>query len=405
MNNAALRNRWWVVVVSASALIVGQGPINVFAAGVFLKPVSAELGFGRGEISTAISVSNIMTALAAPLFGRFLDLYGVRRPQIVAIALFALATAAMSFLQPSFVVLLALYGIAGVVGVGQNPTGYSKVLASYFDSNRGLAMGLALAGVGLGTALMPMVSNLLIGNFGWRMGYVGLGVVIAVLALVPVALLLPEPLAKHAADKDAPPLPGMTFAEATRTPKYWALTIAFFFAATAINGSLVHVVPLLTDRGIPVGAAVSTLSAAGLALIIGRIIAGYVMDRVFAPYVALFFLGGPIIGLVILGWSLDFVSPLVGTVLLGLGIGAEIDLMSFLITRYFGIRAFGALHGLMFAIFLLGNAAGASALGWSYQLLKSYGPAFAVFELFLVIACVMFVTLGPYRYPVGATDE
>jgi MFS family permease len=393
----ALRSRWWVVFASASALVAGQGAILVFAAGVFLRPVSEELGIGRGEISTAIGVSNIMTAIAAPFFGRALDTWGVRRPLLASIALFAMATAAMALLVPSFVVVLMLYGLAGLVGAGQSPTAYSKVIASYFDHDRGLAMGLALAGVGVGTTLMPTLSNFLIGTFGWRAGYVGLGAVILLAAFVPVFLLLPEPRARTAAETTA--LPGMSFAEAIRTWRYWALAIAFFLATTTINGSLVHVVPLLTDRGVPVGAAVATMAGAGIALIVGRVIAGYIMDRVFAPYVAVAFLVGPMIGLAILGWEVQSVSPLVGTVMLGLGIGAEVDLLSFLITRYFGVRAFGALHGLMFSGVVLGNAAGAAALGWSFQLLGSYRPAFAAFEVLLVITCVLFAILGPYRYP------
>lgn len=394
--------RWWIIAASASALIVGQGPINVFAAGVFLKPVGDELGFGRGAISTAIALTNVMIAVGAPVFGWLLDRFGVRRPLLASIALFAAATAAMAGLQPSFAVLFGLYGLAGLVGVGQNPTAYSKVIASFFDRSRGLAMGLALAGVGLGTALMPSLSNLLINAFGWRVGYLGLAAVIVVLALLPVALLLPEPRASaHSAEADAP-LPGLGVKEVIATWRYWAMSLAFFLAATTINGAMVHVVPLLTDRGIPVGVAVSTIAGAGLALIVGRIIAGYVMDRVFAPYVALFFLACPIVGLAIVGFALP-VNPLIGTVLLGLGIGAEMDLMSFLITRYFGLRAFGALHGIMFSIFVLGNAAGASALGWTFQFTKSYTPAFVVFEGLLVVACILFLTLGPYRYPAGTT--
>jgi predicted MFS family arabinose efflux permease len=397
------RNRWLIVLASALALLAGQGAINVFAAGVFLKPVAQDLGFGRGEISTAIAASNIMIAIASPFFGRALDAYGVRRPLLASITFFALATASMALLTPSLIVLFSLYGIAGLVGVGQNPTAYSKVLASYFDRNRGLAMGLALAGVGLGTALMPTLSNLLISAFGWRIGYLGLGLLIVIFALGPVAFLLPEPRAKQT---DSPAeLPGMSFAQAIGTRTYWTLALTFFFAATTINGALVHVVPLLTDRGVPASTAVSTVAAAGLALIAGRVVAGYIIDLVFAPYVLLIFLVGPIVGIAILGWNLEVVSPLVGTILLGMGIGAEIDLMSFLITRYFGIRAFGALHGLMFSIFVLGNAAGAGALGWSFQLLKSYSPAFAVFEALLLAACVLVLSLGPYRYPVMATGN
>jgi MFS family permease len=394
-----VRNRWWIVVTSASALVAGQGPIGFFAAGVFLKPISQELGFGRGEISTAIAVANVMIALGAPFFGASLDVLGVRRPLLASIVLFALATAAMAMLQPPFIVVLALYGLSGLVGVGQNTTAYSKVIASYFDRDRGLAMGVALAGVGLGTAIMPALSNALILNFGWRQGYVGLAVVIIVLALLPVAAFLPEPAAKKPELASPTELPGMPFIDGIRSWRFWALAIAFFLGSTTINGMLVHVVPLLTDRGIPAGVAVSMLSGAGLALIIGRVIAGYIMDRVFAPYVAVAFLGAPILGIAILGWNPQFISPLVGTILLGLGIGAEIDLMSFLVTRYLGIRAFGALHGSMFSIFVLGNGLGAAALGWSFQLLHSYEPAFLIFEALLVVACILVVSLGPYRYP------
>ena len=393
----ATRSRWWIVFASGLGLVVGQGPILVFATGVFLKPVSEDLGFGRGEISTAIGISNVMTAISAPFFGRTLDLWGVRRPLLASIALFALATAGMAMMAPSFTVLALLYGLAGLVSAGQSPTAYSKVIASYFDRDRGLAMGLALAGVGVGTTLVPTLSNTLINAFGWRIGYVGLGAAIMLVAFIPVFLLLPEPRTRTSATTTA--LPGMSFAEAIRTWRYWALAIAFFLATTTINGSLVHVVPLLTDRGVPIDTAVATMAGAGLALIVGRVAAGYVMDRVFAPYVALAFLVGPMIGLAILGWDLQFVSPLVGTVMLGLGIGAEVDLLSFLITRYFGVRAFGALHGLMFSGVVLGNAAGAAALGWSFQLLGSYRPAFAVFEVLLVITCVLFLTLGAYPYP------
>jgi MFS family permease len=390
-------SRWLAVLASALALIASQGPISVFAAGVFMKPLGEELGLGRGEISTAISVCNIMIAAAAPVFGALLDHYGVRRPLLASIALYGLFTGAMSLLQPSFGALLLLSGLAGFAGIGQNPTGYAKVLASLFDRRRGLAMGIALAGVGFGTALMPIVSNALIANFGWREAYVGLALLVLILAFMPVALLLPEPARERHAGEEV--LPGMDLSEAIRSRKYWALAFAFFFSATGINGALVHVVPVLTDRGIPTAIAVSTMSGAGLALIVGRIMAGYVMDRVFAPYVAVFFFSGPILGLAILGWNVEGASPVVGTILLGLGLGAEADLMSFLITRYFGIRSFGVLHGFMFSFFVLGNAAGAAALGWSFQLLKSYEPGFAAFEALLLIACALLLTLGPYSYP------
>jgi len=391
------RRPWSTVVVSACGLAVGQGPINVFAAGVFIKPIADSLHLGRGSVSTAIAVSSVLTAVAAPFFGRALDERGVRRPLLTSIALFGLTTAALGLVS-SLTGLFVLYALSGLVGVGQNPTAYSKVLAAYFDRRRGLAMGLALAGVGLGTALMPALSARLISTVGWRITYACLGAVILGLAFLPVLFWLPEPARRSSGGHEG--LPGLPFADAIRSRGYWTLALAFFLTTVAINGALVHVVPLLTDRGMTASAAAGTIAAAGMALIAGRVAAGYVMDRVFAPYVAMASLLGPMAGLAVLGWNVP-VSPFVATALLGLGIGVEVDLMSFLVTRYFGLRAFGALHGLQFAALVLGNAVGASVLGWSFQLLQSYQPAFVVLELLLLVAMVLFATLGPYRYPAG----
>ena len=399
---SGMRNRWWIVVASILSLIVGQGSINVFAAGVFLKPVAQELGFGRGSISTAIGLSNVVTALALPFFGRLVDRYGVRPMLLWSIALFALATAALSQLTASATVLILLFAISGIVSTGQCPTAYSKVITEWFDRQRGLALGLALAGVGLGTALIPQLSNALVSNFGWRMGYVGLGVTIFVLAFLPVALFVREPPPRSAERHAQAAAVGISFSEAMRDRRYWATALVFFFAATTINGSIIHVVPLLTDRGIAPGAAAATLSAAGIALIGGRIVAGYLLDKIFAPYIAVFFLLCPMAGIAILGGGALGSWPVVGTILLGLGIGAEIDILSFIISRYFGIRFFGALHGFGFALALIGNAAGASMLGWFFQLAHSYTPGFAVFEVLLAAACGLMLTLGPYRYPAVA---
>ena len=394
-------NRWWTVAASMFALMVGSGPITVFAAGVFLKPVAQELGFGRGEISTAIGLSSVVIALGIPLYGRLLDLKGIRPVLLPTIVAFALANAALALLRPSTALLFVLYGVLGLTGLGQGPTAYSKVLSAWFDRRRGLALGIALAGVGLGTAIMPQFASLLLTEFGWRMGYVGLGIAVMVVGFVPVALFVREPpLARPAGSAAGEALPGMTFREAMRSWRYWALTAAFCLGATVINGSLIHVVPLLTDRGLPLSAAVAAVSASGLALICGRVFSGWCSDKLFAPWIAIVFLLCPMAGIAILGTGAG--NPVIGTVLLGAGIGAEIDLMSFIVSRYFGVRFFGSLHGFMFAFAAFGNFIGSSLLGWSFELLRSYGPAFALFELFLAIAIAIFASLGPYAYPAAA---
>ncbi len=397
------RNRWWVVCASVLGLIVGSGSINVFAFGVFLKPISEDLGLGRGVISSAAGMASIFSALASPFFGKMIDKWGIRPVMLPTIVLFAMAVASLSFLQASPTSLYVLFPLVGLASVGQTPTAYAKAVSAWFDRKRGLALGVALAGVGLGTALVPQISAFMIGRVGWRMAYVGLGVAIILLAFVPVAIFVREPAtgrdAKATSLKPQQAASGLTLSEAMKGSwRYWALMLAFFLAATAINGTLTHVVAMLTDRGLSVAMAVGALSVSGVAMIVGRVFSGYCLDKIFGPYVAIAFFLCPLAGLVLLYSGIAGFVPLLGTILLGLGIGAEFDMMAFFVSRYFGMKAYGALYGLMFGVAQIGNAVGSNIMGWSFQILHSYGPAFAVFVVALVATCLIFLLLGPYPY-------
>ena len=395
--------RWSIVAASALALVASQGPINVFAAGIFLKPISQELGFGRGDIATAIGISSLMTAIASPFFGRLVDRFGVRTPLAASIVLFAIATALLSRLPGSVFGLYAIFALTGLFAIGQTPGSYSKVVSAWFDRQRGFALGIVLAGVGVGTVVIPLICNYLIGTFGWREGYLGLAGIIILLALVPVLVFIREPgeertlgVTLGAAQQR---LSGVTVGEAVRDRRFWYLLVSFFFAVVAINGTLVHVVPLLTDRGMPLSQAIQVISASGFALIVGRLLAGWIIDRVFAPYVAIFFLVCPAIGLLILGTQPEGVRPLVGVLLLGLGIGGETDLLSYMVSRYFGLRKFGTIYGWVFTAALLGNAVGSSILGWAFQITHSYSTTLVGFSGLLAAACILTLRMGPYAYP------
>jgi len=394
------RNRWWIAAASAMALIFSSGTIQLFSASLFVKPITDELGIGRGTLSTAFGITFVLSAITTPIFGRLLDLRGVRTMMLPTITLYALSTAALGLLPASIPIVFLMYGIVGAVGIAQTPTPYGKVVSWWFDRERGLALGIALAGIGLGTIIVPQVVRFLMTNFSWRVGYFGLGCAVMIFAFIPNALIICEPpvIERAEAAHLAPDVPGLTFAEARVSWRYWTLSLAFYLAATVINGSLVHVVPMLTDRGIPLGVATAALSATGLALIAGRLVAGWLSDRIFAPYIAIFFVAFPMLGIAVLGFGFAGISPVIGTICLGIGIGAEIDLMTFLVGRYFGLRQFGTLYSVMFAIAILGNATGSNLLGWSFQFFKSYSPALILFEGLLVITCACFLGLGPYRY-------
>jgi len=399
------KNRWWIVVASFLALIFGQGAVEVFVTGIFIKPIAETLHIGRGVISSAMGLTNILTAVALIFLGPLMDRIGVRRVLLPCLVLFALATGSLALLTTSIPLLFLLFAIQGFVGAGQTPTAYSKMLTAVFDDQRGLALGIAMAGVGAGTVLLPQYSRILLQHYGWRGGYVGICIGILVVGFIPVALWFKESDEVKAARKQKVSaaklenLPGVEYATALKGFRFWGLCIAFFCAQTAINGTMIHAVPMLTDRGIKIGVAVAAMSAGGFALIVGRIIAGYLLDRVYAAYVVIFFLLCPMVGIAILGFRVGGNGPLLGVMLLGMGVGAEIDLVAYILSRYFGVRAFGALHGTAFCFVLVANAAGGNIMGWSFQLQHSYSTGLIIMEVLLAIAIVVQACQGAYIYP------
>jgi MFS family permease len=398
-------NRWWVVFASVCGLLVGSGAINIFAFGVFLKPVTQDLGIGRGFFGSAVGIESLMTTFGTAVLGFLLARYGTRRVMIPGLLLCAGTLALHATISADPLWIYFLLGLNGLFFACQSPVPYANAVAQWFDRGRGLALGIAIAGVGLGVALIPQLATFLIAKFGWREGYIGLGIAVIVIAWLPVSIFLREPPGfeparrRAAAAAAAQVVPGIHARDAFKSWRFWSFTIAFFIAIVAINGTLTQIVALLTDRGIPIQVAVGALSASGIALILGRILAGWCLDRFWGPYVAIFFFCVPMAGIALLMSGLGGTVPLIGAVLCGLGVGAEVDLMAFFVSRYFGMKEYSKIYGVMFALFAGANGVGPSLSGLSFDWYHSYTPIFVVYEVLLVITCAMFLGLGPYPYP------
>ena len=157
--------------------------------------------------------------------------------------------------------------------------------------------------------------------------------------------------------------------------------------------------PLLTDRGLSAASAAGVLGVFGLATLCGRLLAGWLVDRIFAPYVASIFFLAPIAGFAFLASGGELL-PAIGVVLMGLGLGTEIDLIAFLVSRYFGQRAFGELYGYFFMVFGIGSSLGRMLGGFVFDMAGSYTPALIGAAISLVTAVALVNRLGAYAYPV-----
>jgi MFS family permease len=343
-----LRSRWWIVFGSVLGLLVGNGPVMQFTFGTLLPSITRQFGWSRGLVSSAMVVGLWMTGIATPVVGRLVDRFGIRAVALPAVVVFSLATASVAWVPASPAAFTALYALMGLGAAGQTPLIYAKAITARFDRQRGLALGIAMAGVGLGAALVPQFAQEMIGIAGWRGAYAGLGVLTFVVAFPAVALFVGRPAAdQHVVVRrvSAVRLPGLTGLEALRTARFWSLAFSFFIVSGTTGGVISHLVPLMSDRGVSPQTATAMVGIAGTALIGGRLLSGFLLDRIHAPYVAAVFFLAPLMGIVVLLTTLRPEGAALGTVLVGIGLGAEVDLIAFLLSRYLGMRSFGEIYG------------------------------------------------------------
>ena len=408
--NSPIFYGWWNVLASFVGLSLSYAMFTVFSFGVFVSPLQAEFEWGRGPMSLALTFANIAVVVASPLLGGLVDRVGARRVMVVSIALLGLSVASMSQLTGDIRHYYLMHVLIPFLGAGTLPLAYSRIIVQWFEKRRGLALGIALSGFGFGAALVPAAAQWMIGLFGWRTAYLVFGGLIVLVSLPLAAFVLREKPADlgllpdgvdRPEDVEAPGVPltrweGLDLRESARTRPFWFLVVSIVLIGVGITSILAHLVPMLIGRGVEPSRAALAMSLLGIGLILGRILSGWLMDRFFAPYVAAGFQLGMICGLVIL--ALDFSGPLAfaAGISVGLATGSEISEISYLVSRYFGLKSFGLINGIMFAAFQLGSGIGAYAMGAYYDVAGDYIAALWVVTGLVVVSTVLIAMLGPY---------
>lgn len=247
-----------------------------------------------------------------------------------------------------------------------------------------------MAGIGLGGFVIPFIAQRALSGAGWRSAYLTLALLAVVVPLPLNALLVRErrkTVDRLLAEK------GMTRAEALRTRAWWQMTSVFLLLAVCANGVISHLAAILTDAGLDAGNAAFALSIFGISALAGRVITGWLVDRFFAPYVAAVLFSGLLVGIGLLRAG---TAGTVAACLTGVALGAELDVMPYLVSRYFGMRAFGAIYGLCFGAFTLGMAAGPLLMGYGFDLTQSYTAPLLNLMILLGVAVAATATLPAY---------
>jgi MFS family permease len=404
---------WWVVATSALGLFIGPIPIMVFSFGVFLRPLVQEFHSSRGAVSLAFTLHSAMTAFCLPLAGRLLDRFGARRVILPSVSLAGVILFAAYLCSVGIWQLYLFYLALGVAGCGAGPVAYCDVISHWFDRYRGLALGLTMLGLGAGALIMPLVAQYLITRVGWRLTFGIVGAAILTVTVPVVTMFLKErpelmglwpdgsPYAVTMSPKSDADL-GLSWRQAWTAPTFWLLFCAFVFVSASVQACFTHSAAILADRGTPIQVAALATSLFGAGLLAGRAGSGYLLDRFFAPRVAAVIFGCAACGIGLLRIARSQELAFAAVFFIGLGLGAEVDIMAYLTTRYFGLRSFGAIYSVTFAGFGLAGGLGTYLMGAAFDTTGSYGSALALFCVATAIGAVLMMRLGPYRYQIRA---
>ena len=399
---------WWVVSAAVAGMALSIAPIAILSLGLFMKPLAAEFGWERGDISLAITLAALSLSFAMPVAGRLVDRFGPKRVLYPSILILGCLVASLYFLTESILHLYISFICIGVAGSGTGGVAYAKVVTNWFNRRRGLALGMTMAGVGLGNAIVAPYAQFLIELTGWRLAYVGLAVTMAAITIPLVWLLLKETPGEMGlrADGDDHPAQqagsenqqayGLAAAQARKTHAFWVMLVAFVGIGLGVNGLGIHLVPMLTDWGMAASTAALVFSVSGLCTIIGRVGAGYLADRFFAPHVAIAFSACAVCSiLLMLSGVVGPAAFLIG-VMLGLGSGGNPNIIAYLISRYFGTRSYGELYGSVYGIHIIGSGLSPLVLGLGYDAMGSYTGVLVAYAALIVAAAAMLLFLREY---------
>lgn len=386
------RDGWPMLLGALLGLAIGVHALPFGTSGLFLNPLAQEFGWSRAEISFGPTLLFLCLGAVAPFVGILVDRYGERVaifPGLVCLCGFFFA---LSRFEGSQFQYYGLFVLVALLASGSATPTYTRIINATFHAGRGRALGIALIGTGVSSALAPPLLNAIIENYGWRAGYLALAGVVAVLGPVIAFLLSRAPRGVRITQA----IEGVEFKTALADPLLWLLGGIFFLVALAVGGFSGHFIPMLTDHGVSRAAAAGMMGVGGLFLIIGRLSTGFLIDRYFAPRVATVILLISAAGFFLLA-SGGPAFAFAGLLAAGLAFGAEIDLVSYLVARYFGMRAYGRIYGLLYAVVVVGIALSPTVYGACYDLFGNYTPVLQLAAGFLALAAFGFMLLR--RFP------
>jgi len=403
---------WYVAVACGLGLACGLASVITATFSIFVGPLRAEFGWSSPEIFMGVLVVTAAVTVAAPFIGALVDRFGARRMILAGFLLEGAVMASFSTQTGSLPAFYLRYIALAILGLGTTHVAFARVISVWFDRRRGLALGLTLAGLGLGGVLWPLLSQWAITAYGWRTAYLIVGLAIVTVGVLSVGLVVrdsPESMGLRPDGDERPvdglpgslprpaaPQIGFTLHETMRQNHFWLMLAAFLLIGLVVQSLILHLVPMLVMRDVEPMRAAQAQSMVAAALIVGRLGAGMLMDRFFAPRVAVAFLVGPVVGTILLASGASGTAAFIAGMLTGLAAGAEVDVTAYLASRYFGLKYFSRIYAWYYSAYSAGAGMGPLLTAQAVEHYGDYTEILYIYSGLLVVAAVMLLRLKAF---------
>ncbi|MBT6593913.1 MAG: MFS transporter [Porticoccaceae bacterium] len=394
---------WKSLLAATIGTMCGIFTLTNYTQGFFVGPVTSEFGWSAPQFFLSYTVLMCSGLLTGPLIGYIAQRVGLRTVGIVGLTGHSLAYVVLSLNTGSLVLWYLSWALVAILGAGSLPIIWTGVLNNWFTKHRGKAIGITMAGTGLGAFLLPPIVEFLIANHGWRVAYRGIGLG-ALLISLPIVFVLfkekPDSSTATGGEVMANKVEtwGLTTGDAMRTKQFWILGAVLFLTVIVVAGLLSNFERIMTEQGFERSSIAQIAAVMGLTVIIGRLMVGALVDRFWAPGVAACFFLVATLGLLILvGTQVTMATALLVAVMIGLAAGAELDLLAYLTGKYFGPAHYPAIFGLIIAFFTVGAGIAPPLFGMAAQMFQGYGTMLSISIGLLLVSILLFLSLG--RYP------
>jgi MFS family permease len=387
---------WRVVLAACFGVMAGFGSLFVYTFAVFVKPLSAQFGWNRESISLGFGLAAMTVGLTSPLIGRLIDRLRPRRIILPCMTVYGCGIASLALLRSPLWQFYATCILIGIVGNGASHLAFARSISTWFQRRLGTAVAFVMVGAGLGAMLLPVVAQAIVTRFGWRVAYLSLGGLAWLLGLPLSWRYIRERGPVH--NPSAPVAQsGATWQQGIRSYAFWIIVAVLFVGSISMNGAITHLSALLTDRGITPADAALCASILGGSSILGRIGVGWLLDRFFGGRVAFIVTLITAAGMFLLARAGSFAAGAFATTLIGIGAGGEAAITPYLLTRYFGLRAFSTLYGLTWTFYAAAGATRPVILGHAFDSTGSYSSLLVLLAGASAVAGVMNLMLPKYQ--------